>query len=229
MNRIDRLFGILTLLQSRKYTSAEKISEKFGISIRTVYRDVKALGEQGVPVSFETGRGYFVTQGYFLPPVSFSHDEAAALILIENIVHAFSDLSVKKNYSSALNKIRAVLPSTKREKLELLSAAVRSQHPERFLVGYERLTELQNAVVAKQILEIRYKNNKEEESIRRIEPIGLVFYAFAWHVIAWCHMREDYRDFKIERISYLNDTGQPFTRNEHMAVADYMKSLPVNY
>lgn len=229
MNRIDRLFGMITLLQSRRFVSAERFSEKFDISIRTVYRDIKALVEQGVPVGFEPGKGYFVTHGYFLPPVSFSHDEAAALILIENIVHAFSDLSVKKHYSSALNKIKAVVPQGKKEKLELLSNAVRSQHPERFLGGYERLTELQNAVVAKTIVEIRYKNNKEEISTRRIEPIGLVFYAFAWHVIAWCHLRHEYRDFKIERIHSLKDTGLAFSKTAHMAVADYMKTLPVNY
>jgi predicted DNA-binding transcriptional regulator YafY len=72
MNRIDRLLGILTLLQSKKYVPAEKIADKFHISIRTVYRDVKALVELGIPVSFETSKGYFVVQGYFLPPVSFS-------------------------------------------------------------------------------------------------------------------------------------------------------------
>jgi predicted DNA-binding transcriptional regulator YafY len=68
MNRIDRLFGITTLLQARKYTSAEQLAEQFGISVRTVYRDIRALGEQGIPISFEVGRGYFLVQGFFLPP-----------------------------------------------------------------------------------------------------------------------------------------------------------------
>ncbi|HEY0676727.1 MAG TPA: HTH domain-containing protein, partial [Chitinophagaceae bacterium] len=94
MNRIDRLFGILTLLQSKKYVTAEKISEKFQISVRTVYRDVKALGEQGIPVSFEQHKGYFIVQGYFLPPVSFTNDEANALLLMEAIVTGFADKSI---------------------------------------------------------------------------------------------------------------------------------------
>ena len=101
MNRIDRLFGILVLLQSKKYVTAEAIGEKFGISVRTVYRDVKALGEQGIPVSFEQHRGYFIVQGYFLPPVSFSFEEASALLLMENLVYGFADRSVHKNYSSS--------------------------------------------------------------------------------------------------------------------------------
>src|SRR5215211_311790 len=82
MNRIDRLFGILTLLQSKKYVAAETIAQKFSISVRTVYRDVKALCEQGVPVSFEQHRGYFIVPGYFLPPISFTSEQAAALLLM---------------------------------------------------------------------------------------------------------------------------------------------------
>ena len=80
MNRIDRLFGILTLLQSKKYVTGEKIAEKYGISVRSVYRDIRALNEQGIPVSFEAHRGYFIVNGYFLQPVSFSTEEANAYL-----------------------------------------------------------------------------------------------------------------------------------------------------
>src|SRR5689334_2829864 len=103
MNRIDRLLGILTLLQSKKFVPAEKIAEKFHISIRTVYRDVKALVELGIPVSFEAQRGYFVVQGYFLPPVSLTTEEANALLLTESLVYGFTDKSIRTHYSSALN------------------------------------------------------------------------------------------------------------------------------
>ena len=106
MNRIDRLFGILTLLQSKKYVPADKIAEKFKISVRTVYRDVKALCEQGIPVSFEQNRGYFVVQGYFLPPVSFSSEEANALLLMEGLVNSFADKSIKTHYSNTYHHQR---------------------------------------------------------------------------------------------------------------------------
>ena len=86
MNRIDRLFGMVTMLQSRKYVTTEQLAEKFGISVRTVYRDVKALSEQGIPVSYEPNRGYFLVQGYFLPPVSFSPEEANTLLLLEKLI-----------------------------------------------------------------------------------------------------------------------------------------------
>jgi predicted DNA-binding transcriptional regulator YafY len=120
MNRIDRLFGILTLLQSRKFVPAEKIAEKFGISVRTVYRDVKALCELGIPVSFGQNRGSLVVQGFFLPPVSFSATEANALLLTEALAYGFADKSIQEHYTSALNKIKAVMRNSDKEKLESL-------------------------------------------------------------------------------------------------------------
>src|ERR1700759_3860314 len=106
MNRIDRLFGILIILQSKKYVPAEKIADKFKLSIRTVYRDVKAPTEMGIPVSFEQPKGYFIVQGYFLPPVAFTTKEANALLLMETLVKGFSDKSTQTHYSDALNKIK---------------------------------------------------------------------------------------------------------------------------
>ena len=94
MNRVDRLMGILTFLQSHKFVMAEKLSEKFDISVRTVYRDMKALMEIGVPISFENNKGYFVVQGYFLPPISFTSREANALIVMAALAHRFGDKSI---------------------------------------------------------------------------------------------------------------------------------------
>jgi predicted DNA-binding transcriptional regulator YafY len=229
MNRIDRLFGILTFLQSRKYVTAEKIAEKFGISVRTVYRDVKALGEQGIPVSFEANKGYFVVQGYFLPPVSFSTEEANAFLLMETIVNAFADKSIQAHYSAAVNKINAVLKTGQREKVDALRKNIRLQAPDWVDHSFEYLARLQTAISAQHIIEIDYLNNKNESSCRMLEPIGLIFYAFNWHLIAWCHMRNDYRDFRASRILKMKDTEKPFTKPDHVELAEYMKQLPVSY
>jgi predicted DNA-binding transcriptional regulator YafY len=229
MNRIDRLFGILTLLQSKKYVTAEKISAKFNISVRTVYRDVKALCEQGVPVSFEQNKGYFIVEGYFIPPVSFTSDEAGALVLVESIVYGFSDKSIKENYSSALNKIKAVLNNSQKEKLEALTNTTHLQLPSRITPDLDYLSTLQNAISSKKISVIEYTNLKDEVSKREIEPIGLVFYALSWHVIAWCHLRNEYRDFKLSRIKKITNTTIPFTRTEHIELNDYIKQLPVTF
>lgn len=229
MNRIDRLLGILTLLQSKKYVPAEKIADKFSISIRTVYRDVKALVELGIPVSFEPSRGYFVVQGYFLPPVSFSSEEANALLLSESLVYGFADKSIQQHYSSALNKIKAVLRSGQKEKLDILNDSIRMQMHPNLTLKFDYLSLLQHSIAAKTILDIEYKDNKEQITKRQLEPIGLIFYAFSWHLIGWCHTRKDYRDFKVARINKLIDTGQPFKKATHIDVNEYMKQLPVDY
>jgi len=229
MNRIDRLFGILTLLQSKKYMTGEKIAEKFGISIRSVYRDIKALNEQGIPVSFEPYRGYFVVNGYFLPPVSFSTEEANALLLMESIVSGFADKSIHQHYAAALTKVKAVLRSSQKDSVERLASNIKFQAPPCFIQHYDYLATIQQAIGQQQVLEIEYTNLRKEVSKRKAEPIGLVFYAFSWHLIGWCHNKKDYRDFKVARILRLRCTQEDFTLKKHMAMNEYIKRLPVDY
>ncbi|WP_131536301.1 helix-turn-helix transcriptional regulator [Pedobacter nototheniae] len=229
MNRIDRLFGILTLLQSKKYITADKISERFNMSVRTVYRDIKALQEQGIPVSFEQHKGYFLVQGYFLPPVSFNMEEANALLLVESLVSGFADRSINEHYATALTKVKAVLKASQKEKLESLNQHIKLQIPERMTFNFEYISLIQHAISEKNLIEIDYKNVKEEVSKREVEPIGLIFYAFSWHLIAWCHVRNQYRDFNLTRIICLKNLGMPFKKPEHMPLSEYMKVLPVNY
>jgi predicted DNA-binding transcriptional regulator YafY len=229
MNRIDRLLGMLVVLQSRKYITAETLAEKFNISLRTVYRDIKALGEQGIPISFEPHKGYCIVPGYFLPPVSFTNEEANALLLMEYLVKGFTDKSIQNNYTNALNKVKAVLKYPQKEKMDVLHTHTRLQLPSRMQNDYEYLSIIQQSIANRTIIELDYKNNKEEVSQRQIETIGLIFYAFSWHVIGWCHLRKDYRDFKVSRIVEIKDTGIPFTRTDHMEIGDYMKELPVDW
>ncbi|MBX2905803.1 MAG: YafY family transcriptional regulator [Taibaiella sp.] len=229
MNRIDRLFGILTLLQSKKYVSAEKISQRFGISVRTVYRDIKALCEQGIPVSFEPARGYFIVQGFFLPPVSFTKDEANAMLLVQSIVKGFTDQSIQAHYATAMDKVKAVLDGREQERLEQLNKNIHMQVPQCFIYNHAYLSALQDAISAKTILEIDYVNKKEEVSRRRVEPVGLVFYALNWHIIGWCHSRQDYRDFRVSRILKLSNSQVPFSKTDHISLDAFIQELPVNY
>ncbi len=230
MNRIDRLFGILLLLQTKKYVSADKIADQFDISTRTVYRDIKALLEQGVPISFEQPKGYYIVQGYFLPPVSFSSEEANALLIMERLVSRFADKSIFTNYTSALNKVKAVLKHGQKEKLELLSESIKFQLNHELLNDeFDHLSDLQNAITGQCIIELDYENNNKEISKRRVEAIGLIFYAYNWHLIAWCHLRKEYRDFRVSRIIKVQNLNIPFTKSDHIPVSDYMKLLPVNY
>lgn len=229
MNRIDRLFGILTLLQSKKYVTGEKIAEKFHFSVRSVYRDVKALREQGIPVSFEPYRGYFIVNGYFLQPVSFSNEEANALLLMESIVSGFADKSIQHHYSTALTKVKSVLRSSQKDSIERLASSIKFQAPPCFIQHFEYLASIQQAISGRLVVEIEYTNLQKEVSKRKAEPIGLVFYAFNWHLIGWCHLKKDYRDFRISRILRLRCTEEDFTQKKHMDMGEYVKQLPVDF
>jgi len=205
MNRIDRLIAILTTLQSKRNITAKFIADKYEISERTVYRDLKALGEIGVPINFESHKGYSILQGFFLPPISLTNEEANSLILISKLSEKFTDKTTKVHIENAIAKITASLKTDKKEKAGFLQSQIKVYIPPNTLDVSDYLTELQNAIVTKQILQITYINNNEEKSIREIEPIGLTFYSNQWHLIAWCWERNAYRDFKVKKISQLKD------------------------
>jgi predicted DNA-binding transcriptional regulator YafY len=226
MNRIDRLMAIVTTLQSRKYVTADYIAEKFGISIRTTYRDIRAISEIGIPVSFEPQKGYFIMQGYFFPPVVFTQQEANALILLESIAKKFGDESIQKHYTSALNKVKAMLKGAEKDKADFIQSQIKTTYAPPIGNGeFSYLADIQDSIVGKKILKVVYINAQDKETTREIEPIGLTFYGFNWHLIAWCWHRQDYRDFKVARINSLENTHQPFRKTNHPSVDEYVKTL----
>jgi predicted DNA-binding transcriptional regulator YafY len=228
MNRIDRLMGIIHLLQSKKHQTVEQIARRFGISERTVFRDLRAIGEIGVPVHFEPEKGYSVGDTYFLPPVSLSVDEAYALTLAEPLVTRFADRSAQQHFGTALAKIKMVLGRAQRESMEAAQAQTRHFVPEQFahlMPQTEYLTPLQNAIVAQKIVHLEYMNANDEASTRQVEPIGLTFYSLNWHLIAWCHLRQAYRDFRVSRMLDMRVTMQPFLKKNHRTLTEYLQDM----
>ena len=228
MNRTDRLMGLVAHLQNKKYQSAEHLAEHFGLSVRTVYRDLRAMNEIGVPVGFEAGRGYYIVGGYFLPPVSLTAEEANALALIEPLVVRFADKSIQAHYGTAISKIKQVLGNVQRRNLEQIQSQVAHFIPDNYahlLPSTDYLTTIQKAIIDQRILRIEYVNNKEAASNREVEAIGLTFYSLNWHLIGWCHLRKEYRDFRTSRIQSLALTMQPFRIQNHLSLNDYLKDL----
>jgi predicted DNA-binding transcriptional regulator YafY len=228
MNRIDRLMGIITLLQAKKHRTVGQIAEHFGISERTVFRDLRAIGEIGVPVHFEPEKGYSVGSGFFLPPVSLTVEEANALSLAEPLIVRFADKSVQRHFGSALSKIKMVLGRPQRENLEKTreqTAHFIPDHYAHLMPDSDYLTTLQQAIADKKIVRIEYSNAHGEDSVREIEPIGLTFYSLNWHLVAWCHLRQEYRDFRTSRIRSLRVTMLPFRKTDHIELGDYLRIL----
>lgn len=228
MNRIDRLTAILIQLQSKKIVKAEEIAERFEISLRTVYRDVKALMEGGVPIGSEAGKGYFIVDGYHLPPVMFTQDEASAMMMAGKLVERMTDQSIRGAFDDALYKIKAVLNEVQRDHLENLQDHIEVFRPSMTLPGQSNyfLTDLQKAIARKQVIRLDYfSNNQNELTLRDVEPIGLFYYSAAWHLIAWCRLRNGFRDFRCDRIRELKVTDQTFMPRSISTMQEYFNSL----
>ena len=202
-----------------------KLADKFEISIRTVYRDIRALEELGVPVGYEQPKGYFIVQGYFLPPLSLTMDEANALILMASLSEKFADKSINKHCHDAITKLKAILRYSDKEKAEFISSNISIWSSENEYPGTAYISTIQKAIVNKTILKIEYTNNQNQLSNRELEPIGLAFYSNQWHLIAWCWKRKEYRDFKIKMISLLTDTYEPFKKIKHLTINEYIQQL----
>ena len=222
MNRVDRLVGILTMLQSRRYVTADKLAERFEISVRTVYRDIRALGEIGIPVSFENNKGYFIVQGFFLPPVSFTSEEANALLLVASLADRFTDRSIAKHSALALYKVRAVLRGADKEKSELLDDRIRVLNPKP--ESFDYLAEIQKAISSNTIIDLDYTDLQKQRTQREIEPIGMIYYTDQWHLVAWCWLRNDYRDFIVKQINSLKNTTKLFRKTDHITIDEHIRS-----
>lgn len=227
MNRIDRLTAILIQLQSKKIVKAEEIASRFEISLRTVYRDVKALMEAGVPIGSEAGTGYFIVDGYHLPPVMFTEEEASAMMMAGKLVERMTDQSVRLAFDGALLKIKSVLNEAGKDHLESLQHHIEVGRP-KMSRSHENhfLTELQKASASKQVARLQYCSNQQnEETQRDVEPIGLFYYSAAWHLIAWCRLRNGFRDFRCDRIKELTLTGEIFKPRSISTLQEYFNSL----
>jgi predicted DNA-binding transcriptional regulator YafY len=221
--RLSRLAAILTQLQTKRILTSTNLAEKFGVSVRTIYRDIKALEQAGVPILTEDGKGYSLMEGYRVPPVMFTESEANALITVEQLVLNNRDSSLIKEYTEAVNKIRAVLLYSTKEKADLLSERIAVSHTIQSTTTSNSLTLIQNALTAFKVLKIIYQSeSKEEKTERSIEPFALYYnQQESWTLIAYCRLRRDYRMFRLSRIikiEFMDVSFKPhkLTLNEYL-------------
>jgi len=212
MNRIDRLAAILIQLQSRSLVKAQDIAEKFSISLRTVYRDVKALEEAGVPVIGEAGTGYKLMEGYKLPPVMFNMDEATALLTALKLVQSKTDAGISKHYTAALDKIRAILRHSEKDHIEEIDEHIAVMTRPAIVHQPQSELHLQSilkAIGSSLVIDIQYTSlEKNEATKRKVEPVGIYYLGSHWYLIAWCQLRNDYRNFRTDKITQLLITNK---------------------
>ncbi|MCO6149399.1 YafY family protein [Flavobacterium sp. NRK1] len=209
MNRFDRITAILIQLQSRKVVKAQDLADRFGTSLRTIYRDIRTLEEAGVPLYGEAGIGYSIVDGYRLPPVMFTQEEAMAFVTAEKLMEKFTDNAVNKNFSSAMYKVRSVLRGTEKDLLENLEEQILvTQRPRSNRPPDNILDTLLKAVADKKAVKMIYKAFGNDKSERLVEPIGIFYENDNWYTIGYCHLRKEYRQFRIDRVIEIKLTEQ---------------------
>ena len=222
--RVSRLTAILTQLQSKRLLTASNLANKFAVSTRTIYRDIKALEKAGVPIVIEEGKGYSLMEGYRIPPVMFSENEANALMTAELLVLASKDQSLIDEFQSATQKIKAVLPNRLKERIEKLESkvAVSKFYTENGEKS-QNLLNIQKSLLENIVIEINYTNSSNKHSKRKIEPFAIYSNANdEWVVIAFCRSRDEFRTFSLKRIQNILYTTEKFA-NHQMTFEQYLK------
>lgn len=223
MNRFDRITAILIQLQSKRVVKAQDMADRFGISLRTVYRDIRTLEEAGVPLYGEAGIGYSLVDGYRLPPVMFTREEAMAFVTAEKLMSQFTDDGLQQHFTSAMFKVKAVLRGTEKDLVESLEDNIivmdkkRNKRPENIL------DILLKATAEKKVVELVYRAfGNEQDSERLIEPIGIFHENDNWYTIAWCHLRGEYRQFRADRIVSVQLTE--ISQQERTSLKEYYET-----
>lgn len=204
-SRLERLTAIITQLQTKRLITSTMLSEKFGVSVRTIYRDIRALEKSGIPIITEEGRGYSIMEEYRLPPIMFTEKEANALITAEQILSLNKDKSFVQDLKEAINKIKAVLKLESKEKAELLSSRMFVWERNDEINDSNHLSLIQMALTNFNPLKLTYSTDNETVTEREIEPFALVTSSkMGWYLIAWCRLRNDFRTFRLDRMQQID-------------------------
>ena len=207
--RLSRLTAIITQLQSKRLITAKYLAEKHSVSIRTIYRDIRTLERSGIPILTEEGKGYSLMEGYRLPPVFFTEEEANALITAEQIILKNKDLSFSETYTNVVTKIKSVLKQTQKGKTDLLAGRIHFRENDTFNQSSNYLMEIQSSITNFRLIEIDYLSLKNVPTKRTVEPFALYSTQGNWLLIAFCRLRNEFRVFRIDLIQNL------ISKNEH--------------
>ncbi|WP_074407429.1 MULTISPECIES: helix-turn-helix transcriptional regulator [Aquimarina] len=225
--RLSRLTAILTQLQSKRIITARLLAEKHNVSLRTIYRDIRTLEKSGIPIVTEEGKGYSIMEGYHLPPVLFSEDEANALITIEQLAIKNKDQSLVDNISSALEKIKAILRYSQKGNADLLAERVYFSGNNNEEKTSNNLMQIQSAITQYKILTIDYLSSEKKQTTRSVEPFAIYSIHGDFLLVAFCRLRNDFRHFRIDFIENITTEKQVFSPH-NMTIKEYFEKYVKN-
>ena len=221
MRRADRLFDIVQILRGRRITTAQELANRLEVSVRTVYRDIRDLQSSGVPIEGEAGVGYVLQRGYELPPLTFNSEELEALVLGVRLVSAWGDRSLAAASQRILNKVESVLPETLKGSMDSthLFAQPYGVHPS------PHLEQVRVSVAQRQKLAFGYIRGDGGQSHRVVRPLGLYFWGRTWLLAAWCELRQDFRNFRVDRMKDVEQTQEVFEDCGEISLAAYLRAM----
>ncbi len=219
MRRADRLFQVIQLLRRRHVLTAAAIARELEVSERTVYRDIADLVRSGVPIAGEAGVGYTLRRGFDLPPLMFTEEEIEALVLGTRVVSSWADEGLAKAAESALARIEAALPDRLKARLTGSRLFAPAFHVPQGVAS--ALAELRPAIDERRKADLHYIDVNGAETRRVVRPLGLFFWGNKWTLTAWCELREDFRDFRLDRIGTMELLDERFDPEPGKTIEDF--------
>jgi len=223
MRRADRLFQLIQILRRRNVATAAWLAEQLEVSERTVYRDVRDLTLSGVPIEGEAGVGYILRRGFDLPPLMFSEAEIEAMVLGARIVTSWGDPGLARAATEALARVEAVLPDRLRTRLGSTPLFAPGFHVPREVV--RTLAALRAAIDERRRVRLDYTRADGERSLRTVRPLALFFWGSGWSLTAWCEWREDFRNFRLDRMHAVEPLAERFQDEPGRALADFFARM----
>ncbi len=206
MRRADRLFQIVQYLRGGRLLTARTLAERLEVSERTIYRDMADLIGSGVPIEGESGVGYLMRSGYDLPPLMFTRQEMVALVAGARMIRAWGGASMAQAAEEALVKIDEVLPEAERAHAKSIQIHAMTM-PQMTDDLRRRIDQMERAIDSKIRLVLSYRDGGDQETKRPVHPLGLWFWGKVWTLVGWCELRDDFRIFRLDRISAMSEQG----------------------
>lgn len=212
MTRTQRLLELLQILYTYRYpVSGSVLASKLGISLRTLYRDIETLQQQGAVIISAKGKGYKLETGLTLPPLMFTQEEIEALLVGSRWVVSQTDSQLARAVEQAVAKILHVLPTQER-----------NFHTASLLIGYPKMTApynqelitLRKGIKENRKVRISYRDNYQKPTTRTIWPFAIGFFPNALVMCGWCELREAFRHFRVDRITTLDLLDEVFPRDQ---------------
>ncbi len=221
MRRADRLFQIIQILRRMKLARARDLAEELEVSERTVYRDIRDLVANGVPVDGEAGVGYVLRDGYDLPPLMFNEREIEALVLGARIVGSWTDPEMAAAANDVIAKVASVVPDDLRGAMTDIALLAPEAHYAEPLSVDPR--QLRQAVRERRKLHFSYRDLRDRRTERSVRPLALSFYGPVWLLVSWCELRQDFRSFRLDRIEGLEALDEKFRPERGKTLQDYLR------